>query len=1041
VPLAAPPEPGQLVEVRRRHWIAAEVQASSLPGDGLIGGTQHLVTLTAIDEDSHGESLSVIWELEPGTRVLESASLPAPTGYDRADHLEAFLDAVRWGAATSADRNLLQAPFRSGIQIQAFQLDPLVRALDMARANLLIADDVGLGKTIEAGLVIQELLIRHRARTVLIVVPASLQVKWQTEMRDKFGLEFQIVDTQRIKDLRRQRGIHANPWTAFPRLIASVDWLKSGEGLRLMKDVLPVHAGHPRRFDILVVDEAHNIAPVATKNWIEHSQRTRLIRTLSPHFEHRIFLSATPHNGDQNSFTWLLHLLDEQRFMPGVMPSEAQRQRVVIRRLKTDPEMVDAAGKALYPRRRLEALRVEYSAEEKEIHRLLRDYTESRKGMGGQGGAFIHKLLKKRLFSSPRAFKATLEKHRQSLGRRGKDRTPDPMEMGILRRAILAAEEDYADDREVEAAQDEAVETVSERAAPLTPEQRTMVDRMLTWANSAANGADAKAKAIVAWLDATIRPRGAWSSERVILFTEYRATHAWLHQILVAHGYGEDRLLLLDGGTEPEDREVIKAAFQAPSDRSPARILLATDAASEGIDLQNFCRYMIHVEIPWNPNVLEQRNGRIDRHGQPHPEVVIWHPVGSSFRPERSLADVQPGDLDADLEFLMHAARKVDAIRADLGCVGPVIALQVEQALIAGGGRVDTSAADVKVGKSREWLKRDADLRKRIQDLTDRLQKAGEAMELDPARLERAVQTALALAGKPLLNATTLPSGRRVLIVPPLDGSWGDDLRGLEDPFSHQRRPVTFDHEVARLERDAVLFHLGHRFVQRCLRLLRAQVWSQDHAVRLHRATVRRLPQGMSAAPVAIIRSRLVVTGGDHQRLHEELTVVGGELRDGRFTPIVTQKRIEELLAASQPTELPATDFSTLSARFTAISDDAMKLVEKRSDALRDGLLKRLDERRDREIQDIVTVLDELAKRLKDELDERPKAVQLTLWDDQEKETLQRDLDGYRARLQRLPSERESEIQAIRRRYADPTARTFPVAIEFLIPADTAGGN
>ena len=123
-----------------------------------------------------------------------------------------------------------------------------------AAVNLLIADDVGLGKTIEAGLVIQELLLRHRARTVLIVCPASLQEKWRVEMLEKFGLDFRVVDTDYIKQLRRERGIHANPWTSHPRLITSMDWAKGGEGLRAMRDVIPPHVGHPRKFDLLVVE-------------------------------------------------------------------------------------------------------------------------------------------------------------------------------------------------------------------------------------------------------------------------------------------------------------------------------------------------------------------------------------------------------------------------------------------------------------------------------------------------------------------------------------------------------------------------------------------------------------------------------------------------------------------------------------------------------------------------------------------------------------------------------------------------------------------
>src|SRR6266540_2228695 len=125
----------------------------------------------------------------------------------------------------------------------------------MPRANLLIADDVGLGKTIEAGLVIQELILRHRARTVLIVCSVSLQLKWRDEMRDKFGLEFRIVDTELLRELRRSRGIYVNPWTHFLWLIISIDWLKRDILMRMFWDVLLLHPTYPRPFDIIVVDD------------------------------------------------------------------------------------------------------------------------------------------------------------------------------------------------------------------------------------------------------------------------------------------------------------------------------------------------------------------------------------------------------------------------------------------------------------------------------------------------------------------------------------------------------------------------------------------------------------------------------------------------------------------------------------------------------------------------------------------------------------------------------------------------------------------
>ena len=243
VQLIGIPELGQLVAVRRRQWVVAEIVASEPINSGYP--PQHMVTLASIDDDALGEELQVVWEIEPGAHVIEKAGLPEISGFDDANRLDAFLDAVRWGAATSADRGFLQAPFRSGVSIEDFQLDPLVRAINMARANLLIADDVGLGKTIEAGLVIQEMLLRHRARSVLVICPASLQQKWQDEMLEKFGLDFKIVNTDYIRQLRRDRGIHANPWTSFPRLIVSQDWMKSGEPLRLLREIIPAHAKYP----------------------------------------------------------------------------------------------------------------------------------------------------------------------------------------------------------------------------------------------------------------------------------------------------------------------------------------------------------------------------------------------------------------------------------------------------------------------------------------------------------------------------------------------------------------------------------------------------------------------------------------------------------------------------------------------------------------------------------------------------------------------------------------------------------------------------
>ena len=508
----AVPEAGQLVEVRRRQWIVSDVIASKME---TRSEPQNLITLSSIDEDGLNEELQVIWEIEPGAHIIEKAGLPSITGIDDSKTLDAFLDAVRWGAATNADRNFLQAPFRSGVSFEDFQLDPLVRAIDMARVNLLIADDVGLGKTIEAGLVIQEMLLRHRARSVFIVCPASLQEKWRLEMLEKFGLEFKVINTEYIKKLRRERGIHANPWDSFPRIIVSMDWVKSGEGLRAMRDILPTIPSYPRKFDMLVIDEAHNVAPAAGANYAMASFRTNFIRLISPHFQHRLFLTATPHNGYTESFTSLLELLDDQRFARNIKPEEKLLSQVMIRRLKSD--LVDANNNPLYAKRVLNALPIHYTDEERSIHEKLNKYCESRvaareSGKSEVGGLFINQLLKKRLFSSPAAFASTLEKHIETL-KNGPVKKKEEFDDRILRKAIAQAEEDYESDGDVEIAQLEAIEEATKNSQPVTDEQKVLLEDLRQWAQSAKNRDDSKAKAIVKWLNENLKDaKGNWNN-------------------------------------------------------------------------------------------------------------------------------------------------------------------------------------------------------------------------------------------------------------------------------------------------------------------------------------------------------------------------------------------------------------------------------------------------------------------------------------------------------------------------------------------------
>lgn len=1028
------PEHGQLVEVRRRQWVVAEVVSSKLTS---TSAQQHAVTLSSIEEDGLGEELDVIWEIEPGAQIIERAGLPSITGQDDSDTLEAFLDAVRWGAATNADRGFLQAPFRSGVSIEDFQLDPLVRAIDMARVNLLIADDVGLGKTIEAGLVIQEMLLRHRARTVLIICPASLQDKWRVEMLEKFGLDFRVVDTAYIKQLRRNRGIHANPWTSHPRLIASMDWVKSGEGLRAMRDVLPAHTSYPRKFDMLVVDEAHNIAPAAGAHYALESQRTRFIRTISPHFQHRLFLTATPHNGYTESFTSLLELLDDQRFARNILPDEKQLSQVMIRRLKSD--LVDAEGKPLYAQRKLQALPASYSEQERAIHQTLNAYCLSRE-QGAQNGnffgtSFVNQLLKKRLFSSPAAFASTLEKHIATVANGSQRKEKDAMADRILQKAILRVDEDYANDQELENAQSEAVEEASRRAQPITPVQQQMLNELRSWAQTAKNQVDAKAKAVLDWLNAHLKTQGEWNDRRVILFTEYRTTQQWMQEILASHGFGGERLAILHGGLSQEEREPIKAAFQTSPKDSAVRILLATDAASEGIDLQNHCNCLIHLEIPYNPNVMEQRNGRIDRHGQRQKEVLIWHPVDGGNQ-----GVVTIGGHGDDI---IRALRKLESMRSDMGSVNPVIAPQMSGLIEGSLKDLDTRLAEVKIAKARRFVRADRELKDRVAKLHEKLLTTQSEFHLTPSHILMAVKTGLALAGRPPLEPCSLsnaPAGS-VFRMPAFSGSWGRCTEGLRHPHTQQIRPITFDHAVATGRDDVVLVHLNHRLVQMCLRLLRAEVWAQDDVKKLHRITVRSVPDALIDGPAVVVISRLVVTGGNHHRLHEELTVAGGYLGDKSFRREEGVTKVQQWLDQAKPLMAADSLFEAIRVRFDRAQSAILQSVDARSKDRLKFLTNTLQSRKQQEVADIGTVLDELEKAIQAELKKDQQPAQLSLFSEDERTQLRRDTAALEARLARIPSERLQEAQAIEARYAKLNDRTFPVAVIFLVPSSAVQGG
>ena len=365
-----PPEVGELVQVRSGRWLVEEVTQSEIPS------ASALVTLACADDDAQGQALRVFWDYEIDRRILEEegwANL-AERGFDDARQFAAFLHTLRWHCVTATDAHLFQAPFRAGIRIDAYQMEPLRKALRLPRVNLFIADDTGLGKTIEAGLIARELLLRRKAKSIVVAAPPSVLEQWKGELEDRFSLVFEILDRAYLARMRRERGFGVNPWLTHSRFLVSHNLLVDPS----YGDPMRAWLGAMRPGSLLILDEAHHAAPSSGGRYGIESKFTRAVRDLAGRFEHRLFLSATPHNGHSNSFSTLLELLDPYRFTRGVkVRGRKTLEDVMVRRLKEDIRTTQGG----FPERRVERVVIDglpSDAPELELSRLLDEYRTAR---------------------------------------------------------------------------------------------------------------------------------------------------------------------------------------------------------------------------------------------------------------------------------------------------------------------------------------------------------------------------------------------------------------------------------------------------------------------------------------------------------------------------------------------------------------------------------------------------------------------------------------------------------------------------------------
>ena len=605
---------------------------------------------------------------------------------------DALVRAARWtalspyldpGGSGRLRYEPLASPFHGAVRPEDYQLVPLLKALRMPRVNLLIADDVGLGKTIEAGLILTELLLRRRIRRVLVLAPAALRWQWRDELWEKFSLRFEVVDRHRTDLARRQLGMDANPWRSFDRIVASYHYLRQPDVREQFLSACRTPEGSPHLpWDLLIVDECHNLMP---SPFGEDSELCRTLGIVAPRFEHRLFLSATPHNGHTRSFTGLLEMLDPVRFTRTAEMNPAMRRRVqdvVIRRLKREINAGDSAPR-FCSRHPPEALTLDFEHREATLSVAFDAFRKAVRHLvvgtrqRVRAGTFAVEILGKRLLSCPTAFAESWRRARQGFAE------PEAAREAELAAAERALRQETGDDRETEQREATAATVAGAWLKNFAAEVDTEIqgiEQALTALGFDLDGppvvdqipaVDARFDTLVGLIDRLLRTGDQFGDdERLIVFTEYKTTLDYLARRL-RQRYPAERVLTLFGAGGPDgmdelDRENVKAAFNSPA--SPVRILVATDAASEGLNLHRTARYLLHYDCPWNPSRLEQRNGRLDRYGQAR-DVTVYHFIS---------------DTDQDIRFLAHVVHKADEIREDPGSVNEVFDRAVHRRLVQG---------------------------------------------------------------------------------------------------------------------------------------------------------------------------------------------------------------------------------------------------------------------------------------------------------------------------------------------------------------------
>ena len=1084
-------KPGQIAHVRQRRYLVENV----IPPPAADEAT--LVHLSCLDDDAQGEPLSVLWEHELDACVLEDDgwSLVAEKGFDDPALFAAYLRTLSWNCVTATDPNLFQAPFRAGIRIDAYQLEPLRKALRLPRVNLFIADDVGLGKTIEAGLIARELLLRRRIDRIVVACPPSMLEQWRDEMETRFGLIFQILDRSYVTRMRRERGFSVNPWTTHSRFLVSHRLLIDEAYASGLRDWLGEFAPQ----SLLILDEAHNAAPSSGIRYAIDSQITRTIRDIAPRFEHRLFLSATPHNGHSNSFAALLEILDPQRFCRGVRVLKGQLDDVMVRRLKSDIRALEGG----FPKRTVVQIDIDglpdnapelVLAEKLDEYRLEREKRLASETRSKQtAGALVIGVLQKRLLSSIEAFAKTLTVHRKSVERMIEEerkaeelsqaRIADFEEMttGIDPDSIEVEGDSIEDEEQPDQAEIELNERMEKATAASSDasqiEKRqalqyelSLVDDMREIAEEGRYDPDPRIVKIIDWiaenmcpgLRAKDRTSPKWNDRRVLIFTEYEATRRYLEQCLdgaIAHtDKADERIATFTGATSLQRREEIKHAFNTEPKDHPLRILIATDAAREGLNLQRHCHDLFHFDLPWNPSRLDQRNGRIDRKLQPADEVFCHYFVYLQ-RPE-----------DRVLEVLV---KKAERIREELGSVAKVLEGRISETIGKEGLRrnklnelanfIQNETEDDRQTIANEELEdarlRQDNLKEEVDRLRNRLERSRRHIGITPRQFRQTLSMSLQLNKAPGIVEID-PNRDRDQDTPSTykfpaasdslarDSGWTAALDTLRKRKQHGEtfgewrrrasfRPVVFDHP-GRLGENAVQLHLEHRVAQRLLGRFTAQ------GLIHHDLSKACLTATTDAIPRVILLGRLALYGPGAARLHEEIVPITArwidpDRRTGSLTPYgqtgeqTTLNSLQTALDEAGQSSISDQVQTRLTASTQADIEDLLPHLENRATELLKQAETRLVERAEDESQSMIELLEGQRKRIAAAANTDDRQMTLN-FNPAERRQHEADRRAWERRLAKIESELKFEPSRIACTYTVQAHRVEPLGIVYLWP-------